>query len=120
VRAVHKAVAIALLGGLASLQAVNCLERTDLTPAEQECCQQMVAACGHGSMPESHSCCTKELKPIEKAAKQQAWSSEIGVPEMQVEAPGGLANLIARPQLSSVLFDSPPESPPPAVSILRI
>lgn len=103
-----------------SVQAANCLERTDLTAAEQECCRQMASACEHGAMPDTHSCCTKELKPLDKAAKQATWSAEMGVLQTQVETLAGLPNFVAGPQVPSVLFDSPPESPPAAVSILRI
>jgi len=111
--------AIALL---LSVPALACFDRTDLTPSEQECCQQMADQCGSMDMPDSHSCCTPTVRHDNDAAVVRinfAFALQI------VRA--SVAEQIVTPEASStetamswLLIGSPPESPPRAPTILRI
>lgn len=95
-----------------------------LTPAERACCKQMRGECGNMAMPASHGCCQMEAPTTANwnAPVQVSPANVLGdltaisilpsdiLPHLQAAASG----LESRP--ASLL----PQSPPSAVSILRI
>lgn len=90
-----------------------------LTPEERKCCQQMGSMCGRSGMPSSHSCCKTVVRPIDDANATKAIST---VPFIAIEAfPTAITAELPRllsPDPQS--FESPPESPPAQITILRI
>jgi hypothetical protein len=102
-----------------SVPALACLDRTDLTLAEQECCTKMADQCDATAMPASHSCCTPVARDSNSAVLVRtsglqhapAWTAELLVVHFS-------STLTSR-SLSALV---PPrsESPPPSITILRI
>jgi len=95
-----------------------------LTPAakesveQRECCQKMAGRCETSVMPSSHSCCqhpvSRQAVTVSKVQRNDAGSAVV----MLAEAVPALLQLIATS--SSTSFESPPESPPQIVNVLRI
>jgi hypothetical protein len=105
-----------------SMPALACFDRTDLTPAERECCQQMADKCGSMNMPDSHSCCTPTIQHNNDLAVLR---TDSGFTLQLASAP--VAEQVLSPEASTIdsatswlLVGSPPESPPKAPTILRI
>ena len=115
----RKPVAWFAIALMLSVPALACLNRTDLTLAERECCTKMAHQCGTTSMPASHSCCTPVARDSNSAALVRtsdlqhapAWTAELLV--------GHFSATVTSPNLSAF---APPrsESPPPSIIILRI
>jgi hypothetical protein len=90
----------------------------DMTMEQRECCEKMAGRCETSVMPSSHSCCQH---PVSRhaAATSRVQSSDFGSAiTMLAEA---LA-LLPRPMIGTAAstFESPPESPPQSVTVLRI
>ena len=105
-----------------SMPALACFDRTDLTPSEKECCQQMADECGSMNMPDSHSCCTTKIQQNNDPAVVRTNSdftlhivSAITGVQVLPTSP-----LIVHPASNWLLVGSPPEGPPKAPTILRI
>lgn|SRR5262249_6590937 len=105
-----------------SMPALACFDRTDLTPAEQECCQQMADKCGSMDMPDSHSCCTTKIQQNNDPAVVRT-SSDF---TLQLVSAPVAEQVLSREAstsafaMSRLLVGSPPEGPPRAPTILRI
>ena len=94
-----------------------------LTPAERACCKQMASQCGHMQMPVSHGCCQKDIPAanqwnVAQIASVQVYaglSATAGLPFIGLlQIPSGLSGYVAQPRITL------PQSPPVAISILRI
>ena len=91
-----------------------------LTESERECCEQMADNCGSSAMPDSHSCCkttVQQLDPYLTSSRFDFSYSHPAVVQVSVtdfHAPEAVA------EAQSSQADSPPVSPPKALSILRI
>jgi hypothetical protein len=102
------------------LPAMACrLPDAQMTPAERACCVQMQRNCGGMDMPASHPCCQKQVRTEQSAVIQKGQRAAQPiviqiVPGMQMALPVSLT----REQYS--LNVSPPQSPPSAITILRI
>lgn len=89
-----------------------------MTAQERECCKHMAQMCGSSSMPQSHSCCTTEVR---SGMTMVATSEHHNVPQLQLiatvaQSPG--------PHFSETLHESRPHHPPgefpPKATVLRI
>jgi hypothetical protein len=95
------------------------LPDAQMTPAERACCVQMQRNCGGMDMPASHPCCQKQVRTEQSAVVQkgQRTSQPIViqiVPGMQIALP------VSPMREQHALNVSPPQSPPSAITILRI
>lgn len=95
----------------------------NLTTAERACCKQMASKCGHMEMPAAHDCCQKEAPATNQWSVAQnpsvsaytGLSATPGLPLFGLlQTPSGLPR-----NLSQRSFRLP-QSPPAAISILRI
>jgi len=110
-------VAVVMLG----LPAMACLVPDgQLTSDERECCKQMAGMCASGSMANSHPCCRTTVHPRNDATVTAAWSPArvtlVAVVVVSISAefpiPGG--------SIAAFIAASPPESPLPSITVLRI
>ncbi len=94
----------------------------EMSTQERACCRTMKNQCGQMGMPTSHGCCQKALPTAQDnalATKTEALSP-VAITAMWLTAyavlppPSVVVGWVAHPEYS------PPESPPIAVSILRI
>ncbi len=100
------------------------LPNAHLTPAERACCKQMRSECGNMAMPASHGCCQME------APTTANWNAPV-----QISPANVLGDVTAIPILPSDILPRLqaaasgwerrpasllPQSPPSAVSVLRI
>ena len=93
-----------------------------MTRAEMACCKHMTAECGNAAMPVSHGCCHKDL-PVLGHFKGVPTSSSHVIVAASVAGFGAAptVQLIALDRSSAPRYEaSPPQSPPSAISILRI
>ncbi len=92
-----------------------------MTTEERACCR-MMSQCGQMEMPTSQDCCKKELSGDHESALKTDTASfhpvavvAIWAASFEVFAPQGVGDgWVQRPE------DSPPKSPPTAITILRI
>ena len=120
----RKAVVLGLALWLAPAALALCLlPFVELTPAEQECCQQMGPDCGQSRMPDSHSCCEKKA-PTATAALAPAKSFSIAPPATLggTVMANAMASFADRAPLHGIFLaiHSPPDAPPGPLTILRI
>ena len=100
------------------------LPNAQLSPAERACCKQMRGKCGGMDMPVSHGCCHKELPTI--AHWNAAVQMQSATVQINLFAVAGLppAILVPLPLVKADYAQWPgstlPQSPPPAISVLRI
>jgi len=100
------------------------LPNANVSPAENTCCQQMQGQCGNMDMPTSHNCCHKEVPAVAH------WNAAIPLKPANIQIDltitAGLtrAILVPLPAVSSDrvqwIGSTLPQSPPSAISILRI
>jgi hypothetical protein len=95
------------------------LPEAQMTQGERACCVEMQRNCSGMDMPASHPCCQKQVRTEQAAVVQkgQRASKPIVmqiVQEKQMEFPVSLA------RETHTLNVSPPQSPPSAITILRI
>lgn len=100
------------------------LPSAHLSPAERACCRQMMGQCGSMAMPASHGCCQKE------APTADHWNAAVQIQSANIHidfsAVAGLspAILVPLPLVRSDYAQRPgstlPQSPPPAIFVLRI
>ena len=112
-------VAVLMALTFSALPAVACMVPDwQMTAEEQMCCEKMAHSCEVAAMPGSHSCCQHP------ASQDAANPSRVQADrfELTVEPLTALVLALAPPvfQGSCSTFESPPEDPPPTVSILRI
>ncbi len=120
----HFGLMLALLVSLVAPAMACALPNANLSPAERACCKQMKGQCGSMGMPASHGCCHKE---IPTAAH---WNVAIQVKAVNVQiALSGISEpqfafLLPLPVFTSETAQWPgstlPQSPPSAISVLRI
>jgi hypothetical protein len=112
-------VAVALAVIIVALPLSACLTSAAKMSVEQrECCQKMAGRCETSVMPSSHSCCQHPVSQgTAIAARIQRNDFGSAVPVM-----GGFASSPPRiiTHSSIILFEFPPESPPPIINVLRI
>ncbi len=99
------------------------LPSAHLSPAERACCKQMKDQCGSMAMPASHGCCHKEVS----SASQWGATVQVNPATVQIDlaavAELRTAGLLPVPVaiFSAQRPESTlPQSPPSAISILRI
>lgn len=89
-----------------------------MTVQERECCKHMAQMCGSSSMPQSHSCCTTEVR---SGITMVATSERHSLPQMQLIA---TVTDSKEPHFSGTLLESRPHHPPgevlPETTVLRI
>lgn len=93
-----------------------------MNPQEHACCRQMKNQCGQMEMPASHGCCQKTPPSVHDNALDTksmdfhavdapvVWLAAFGL----VNSTSAVADWVERSN------DSPPDSPPSTISILRI
>src|SRR3954469_2359800 len=116
------AVVLALVLSLLAPAMVCALPSAQMTPQEHACCKKMKGNCGNMRMPTSHSCCQQSIQATNHFDAIQPES--VSVPMVAILAVLPSATIF---DLRSLTYEhvsppehSPPTSPPPAVSVLRI
>ena len=119
VRRASQFVSIALSIIVVALPLLACLTSfAEMSPEQRECCEKMAGRCEMSAMPSSHSCCQHPVSP-HTANSSRIQSSDFGLAiTMLAEAPSPLARPMIGISIST--FESPPESPPQSVNVLRI
>lgn len=91
----------------------------EMTPAERECCKHMAQRCGSMGMPSSHSCCRKEVRqPNSMLGRAQP-----NIGPSPITKTVSITLILPKPdqsQFCSLKLQSPSESPPSSLPILRI
>jgi hypothetical protein len=95
------------------------LPDAQMTPAERACCVQMQRNCGGMDMPASHPCCQKQV-PTEQSAVVQKGQSTSQPIVIQIVRGMQMALPVSPTREQRALNVSPPQSPPSAITILRI
>jgi hypothetical protein len=94
-----------------------------MTVAERACCREMKMACRDMDMPASHGCCHKDMRAAQTPALHKS-TAALRQPSMTVVAELSVSASLLAPRSSVVSlspFDtSPHQSPPSAMSVLRI
>jgi hypothetical protein len=117
----HLSVVLALILSLLAPTMACALPNAQMTAQEHACCQKMKGNCGSMRMPASHSCCQQNMQANHLDAVQPESAS--------VPVAAAIAVLPSPTifDLRSLSFErvrlqqhSPPISPPPTVSVLRI
>jgi hypothetical protein len=89
-----------------------------MSEEEQECCRKMAESCEPSMMPSSHPCCQHSVSHqavADSKIQRNDFSPAVGA---QMIAASPMLRTIPRDNASS--FESPPESPPQIVTVLRI
>ena len=112
-------VSIVLAVVILALPLSACLTSAAKMSLEQrECCQKMAGRCETSVMPSSHSCCQHPVSH-QAIAVSKFQTNDVGLAvAMVAETAPALQQLMVRS--SSTSFESPPESPPQIVNVLRI
>ena len=119
VRRASQFVSIALSIIVVALPLLACLTSfAEMSPEQRECCERMAGRCEMSAMPSSHSCCQHPVSP-HTATASRIQSSDFGSAITMLAEP---PSLLARPMIgiAANTFESPPESPPQSVNVLRI
>ena len=112
-------VAIGLAIVMLALPLSACLTPVAKVSQEQrECCQKMAGRCETSVMPSSHSCCHHPVTRQDMATSKVQSNDAGSAVAMLAEGVPVLPQLIV--QSSSTSFESPPESRPQIVNVLRI
>jgi hypothetical protein len=89
-----------------------------MTAQERECCKHMAQMCGSSRMPQSHSCCTTEVR---SGITMVVPSERHNVPQLELIA---TVTNSKEPHFSETLLESRPHHPPgeflPETTVLRI
>lgn len=117
----HLAVVLGLILSLLAPTMVCALPNAQMTAQEHACCKEMKGKCGSMRMPASHSCCRESIQAGHFSAVQP---ESISVPAVVAIAvlPSPMAFDLRSPGFEQINRNqnSPPVSPPSAVSVLRI
>ena len=91
----------------------------DMSMEQRECCEKMAGRCETSVMPSSHSCCQHPVSN-HTAAAARVRSSDLGTALTMLAE--DFSSLPRRPmiEIAASTFESPPESPPQRVNVLRI
>ena len=90
-----------------------------MTPAERACCVEMQRNCSGMDMPASHSCCQKQVR-TEQAVVVQKGQHPSQLTAVQIVPGMQMALLVSLGHQQHSVNVSPPQSPPSAITILRI
>ena len=118
-RSSSQVVAVFLIIAVVAMPVTACLvPDRQMTAEEQSCCKNMDHGCESAVMPDSHSCCQHP------ALRQTASVKKVQCGDLTI-SPGAFGETaIARltPPIRSAFakFESPPESPPASINVLRI
>jgi hypothetical protein len=112
--------ALVLLMVWSLVPAMACtLPDNQMTPSEHACCVQMQRNCSGMDMPASHPCCQKQVRTEQSAVVQKV--QHAAQPIVMQIMPGTQMTVPVSPSRERrTLNVSPPQSPPSAVTILRI
>ncbi len=117
----HLTVVLALILSLLAPTMACALPNAQMTAQEHACCQKMKGNCGSMRMPASHSCCQPSMQANHFDAVQPESTSAPAAAAVAVLPSPTIFNF---PSLSfervPLQQHSPPISPPPTVSVLRI
>lgn len=119
VRKASQFVSVALSVIVVALPLLACLRLfAEMSPEQRECCEKMAGRCEMSVMPSSHSCCQHPVSPHTATASRIQSGDFASAITILAEAPSPLA----RPMIGIAVstFESPPESPPQSVNVLRI
>src|SRR6266700_2432860 len=112
-------VAVALAGLILALPLSACLTPTaQMNKEQQECCRKMAGRCETSVMPSSHSCCQHPVSRQDMATSIVQRNDAGSAVAVLADVVPVLPQLIVRS--SSTSFESPPESPPQIINVLRI
>jgi hypothetical protein len=91
----------------------------EMSMEQRECCEKMAGRCETSVMPSSHSCCQHPVSRHTAAASRIQSSDPGSAITMLAE---DFSSLLRRPMIGIAVstFESPPESPPHSVNVLRI
>lgn len=89
-----------------------------MTVEQRECCRKMAGRCEASVMPRSHSCCQHPAS-LQAATAKKIQKNDFG---SAVAMPMGTASPVPRiiSRSCAAMFESPPESPPQMITVLRI
>jgi len=112
-------VSVSLSIVVVALPLLACLTSfAEMSPEQRECCEKMAGRCEISVMPSSHSCCQHPVSP-HTATTSKMQSSDFGLAiTVLADAPSAFAPPMIGIAVST--FESPPESPPQSVNVLRI
>lgn len=100
------------------------LPNATLTQAERDCCKHMAEQCGDARMPSSHSCCQRVSAPdVSNFVVRQAQHMFADLAVIGTAFPVVVQAVLTGGNARADWFDrlhGPPESPPAAISALRI
>jgi hypothetical protein len=91
-----------------------------LTREERECCKRMAGMCGRGAMPASHPCCKTTVQPGKDAVVEKIRSAIPALDAVIAENAFNSAPALVALAMRAFVAPSPPESSPPAITVLRI
>ena len=118
------ALMLAILLPLVAPAMACALPNSDLTPIERACCKQMKGQCGSMAMPASHGCCHKEVPTASHwnaAVQVKAANLQIDLSTVAGLSPAILVPFhVVQSDYAPWHGNTPPQSPPSAISILRI
>jgi hypothetical protein len=120
VRRALQFVSIALSIIVVALPLLACLTSfAEMSPEQRECCEKMAGRCEMSVMPSSHSCCQHPVSP-HTATASRIQSSDFGLAITMLAE--DIPSLLRHPmiEVAASTFESPPESPPQSVNVLRI
>jgi hypothetical protein len=117
----HLTVVLALILSLFVPTMACALPNAHMTAQEHACCQKMKDNCGRMRMPASHSCCEPSVQANHFDAVQPE-SASVPVVTAIAVLPSPTTFDLRSPNFErlSPPHHSPPASPPPTVSVLRI
>jgi hypothetical protein len=117
----HWAVILALLLSLLAPTMACAFPNAQMTAQEHACCQKMKGRCGSMRMPASHSCCQQSIQSSHFDAVQPESASVPAIAIIAVlPSPPRFDFCSLTSERVSWPQHSPPTSPPPTVSVLRI
>jgi hypothetical protein len=100
------------------------LPNAHLSRAEHACCKQMRSECGSMTMPASHGCCYKEVPTADNwnaAVQMQSANVQINLAAIAGLPPAMILPLpVPAPDHEQWPGSTLPQSPPSAISVLRI
>src|SRR5205809_4298818 len=116
---VAQSVAIILVLSVVAMPVTACIVADrQMTAEEHKCCEKMAPRCETEVMPSSHSCCRH---PVSRHAVTAAniQSGDLGstTPALTEAVSPVLRQVV---QGAAIAVESPPESPPELINVLRI
>jgi hypothetical protein len=117
----HLAFVLALVLSLLAPTMACALPNARMTPQEHACCQKMKGNCGSMRMPASHGCCQQSMQVNHfDAVRPESASVPAAVVIAVLPSPATFDLRSLSFERVSLKQHSPPISPPPTVSVLRI